>query len=101
MSDRDTSYRPAKLAVDANGFVWRVYPEFWSMAPSNPDNEPIPQPVTYYVPESPGMVPLVEVARDVLAAWDGWAGASDEWGTKDLGRMIERLREATAERAGR
>jgi uncharacterized small protein (DUF1192 family) len=38
------------LAVDARGYVWRVYEEHWSMAPSNPDNEPIPQPVTYYAP---------------------------------------------------
>lgn len=44
---------PPCLAVDANGFVWRVYPEGWSMAPNNPDNEPIPGPITYYVPEDP------------------------------------------------
>jgi hypothetical protein len=45
---------PLKLAVDANGFVWRVYSGHWSMAPSNPDNEPepepVPEPITYYEP---------------------------------------------------
>lgn len=38
------------LAVDANGYVWHVYGEHWSMARTNPDNSPVPQPVTYYVP---------------------------------------------------
>lgn len=41
---------PPMLAVDAAGYVWRVYPDHWSMAPSNPDNEPVPGPVTYYAP---------------------------------------------------
>lgn len=42
---------PDRLAVDANGFVWRVWDDepHWSMAPTNPDNEPIPQPVTWFV----------------------------------------------------
>jgi hypothetical protein len=40
--------RPPRLAVDAEGYVWRVYPEYWSMCPVNPDNEPVPEPVTYY-----------------------------------------------------
>jgi len=39
---------PDKLAIDANGFGWRVYPGHWSMIPTNPDNSPIPQPVTMY-----------------------------------------------------
>lgn len=43
---------PVKLAVDANGFCWRVFADgTWSMARINPDNSPVPQPVTYYVPE--------------------------------------------------
>lgn len=41
---------PGRLAVDANGFVWRVYGTHWSMAPSNPDNFPVPYPVTFYEP---------------------------------------------------
>lgn len=40
---------PPKLAIDARGFVWRVYDTHWSMAPSNPDNQPIPGPMAYYV----------------------------------------------------
>jgi hypothetical protein len=51
---------PHRVAVDAKGYVWRVYPEgvipgaygeCWSMAPTNPDNSPVPEPVIYYVPE--------------------------------------------------
>lgn len=42
--------KPPMLAVDANGYVWRVYPEYWSMCPVNPDNEPVPEPVTFYAP---------------------------------------------------
>jgi hypothetical protein len=44
--------KPPRLAVDANGYVWRVYDEYWSMCPVNPDNSPIPQPVTFYDPAS-------------------------------------------------
>lgn len=45
---------PHRIAVDGKGYVWRAYTneDFWSMAPTNPDNSPIPQPVTYYVPEA-------------------------------------------------
>ena len=43
---------PHTIAVDAKGYVWRAYrdEEFWSMAPVNPDNSPIPSPLTHYVP---------------------------------------------------
>jgi hypothetical protein len=45
--------------VDADGFYWREVPAddeigvpaMWSMCPTNPDNSPIPEPFTYYVPE--------------------------------------------------
>lgn len=41
----------ARLAVDAEGFVWWSYEDgSWSMVRVNPDNEPIPQPVTFYEP---------------------------------------------------
>ncbi len=46
MSEQDS-----RLAVDAKGYVWRVFEDAWSMAPSNPDNSPIPEPVRYYVPQ--------------------------------------------------
>lgn len=40
-----------RLAVDADGFVWWHHADgTWSMARTNPDNSPIPQPVTYFVP---------------------------------------------------
>lgn len=43
-----------RLAVDAEGYVWWHLEEgHWSMARTNPDNSPIPQPVTYYEPRSP------------------------------------------------
>jgi hypothetical protein len=48
---------PPRLAVDANGYVWRVYDEFWSMCPVNPDNSPVPEPVTFYEPVG---VPVAE-----------------------------------------
>ena len=38
------------LAVDAKGYCWRVFDDgTWSMCATNPDNEPVPQPVTFYV----------------------------------------------------
>lgn len=41
-----------RVAVDADGYWWRVFDDgTWSMCPTNPDNTPIPEPVTYYVPE--------------------------------------------------
>lgn len=40
---------PDRIAIDANGFGWRVWDDgTWSMVPTNPDNSPIPQPVTFY-----------------------------------------------------
>lgn len=50
---------PDRIAIDAHGFGWRVWDsdgdndEMWSMVPQNPDNTPIPQPVTWFVPASP------------------------------------------------
>lgn len=42
---------PDRIAVDAQGFGWRVwdYVDHWSMVPTNPDNEPIPEPLTWFV----------------------------------------------------
>lgn len=39
-----------RLAVDANGYVWWVYGDAFAMVSTNPDNSPIPFPVTYYEP---------------------------------------------------
>jgi hypothetical protein len=44
---------PTRLLVDAAGFVWRDFGEDWvSGCPFNPDNEPLPEPITVYVPAS-------------------------------------------------
>lgn len=52
---------PDVVAIDANGYWWRVWGEdpMWSMVPTNPDNSPIPEPVTYY-----RLVPLTEPRGD-------------------------------------
>lgn len=41
---------PDRIAVDAKGYGWRVWndEDGWSMVPTNPDNSPIPQPVTWF-----------------------------------------------------
>lgn len=49
---------PEIVAIDANGYWWRVFDEQWSMPPTNPDNEPIPKPVKLY-----RLVPIGEVTR--------------------------------------
>lgn len=42
---------PIRIGVDRNGYVWRDFgDEALSMAPSNPDNEPIPGPIQWYTP---------------------------------------------------
>ena len=43
---------PDRIAIDAHGYGWRVWDDedHWSMVPQNPDNSPIPQPVTWFVP---------------------------------------------------
>jgi hypothetical protein len=44
---------PDRIAIDAQGYGWRVWDgeDSWSMVPTNPDNSPIPEPVTWYLPE--------------------------------------------------
>lgn len=51
MTDTDPFAVPDRIAIDANGYGWRVWDneEYWSMVPTNPDNGPIPQPVTWFV----------------------------------------------------
>jgi hypothetical protein len=52
--------KPNRILVDAAGYVWRDFGEgYLSMAPSNPDNEPLPEPVTVYLP-----VKIAEAAAD-------------------------------------
>lgn len=54
---------PDRIAIDAEGFGWRVWDDadHWSMVPTNPDNEPIPHPVTWFVNASTR--PMAEIER--------------------------------------
>ena len=59
MSGRDANQLapdlPKRILVDGTGFVWRDFGEgYLSMCPGNPDNEPLPEPITAYVPENSG-----------------------------------------------
>lgn len=55
-----------RLAVDAEGYVWRVYGDHWSMARTNPDNSPVPQPVTYYAPVMTEVIAQVVTTTEVV-----------------------------------
>lgn len=63
---------PDRIAIDAKGYGWRVWNDetFWSMVPTNPDNSPIPEPVTWFIPaptEPKGAtVTVVAVSPDEL-----------------------------------
>lgn len=60
---------PVRLAVDANGYVWRIFADgTWSMAPNNPDNEPVPEPITFYDAAPPDN----HVAISRLGCCAGW-----------------------------
>jgi len=53
--DRTPFAVPDRIAIDANGYGWRVFghgtdDETWSMVPVNPDNTAPPQPMSWYVP---------------------------------------------------
>jgi hypothetical protein len=52
LSGNNEQLLPERLAVDADGYCWRVFKDgskgLWSMARINPDNSPIPEPVTFY-----------------------------------------------------
>lgn len=52
MADLGPNAVPDRIAIDAHGYGWRVWDDkdYWSMVPTNPDNSPIPQPVTWFVP---------------------------------------------------
>jgi hypothetical protein len=58
---------PDRIAIDAHGYGWRVWDdqETWSMVPQNPDNEPIPEPLTWFV-RGDSASPEVERLRDAL-----------------------------------
>lgn len=55
---------PDRIAIDAKGYGWRQWDdeEMWSMVPTNPDNSPIPQPITWFVPAKKAEVDAVATA---------------------------------------
>ncbi|MGH7486717.1 MAG: hypothetical protein ACREMY_14120, partial [bacterium] len=95
---------PEKLAIDGRGFVWRVFAEHWSMAPSNPDNEPIPEPITYYLPEDRDAEERLNRLDDILGelrdvpdeAWEHVSALHDLFGS-----IGEDVTETTDNRLGR
>lgn len=60
-----------RLAVDAAGYGWWWNDDgSWSMIRTNPDNSPIPRPVTFYVPAERAASELDAVAEDLLGVGD-------------------------------
>lgn len=83
---------PPLLAVDAKGFVWRCYDEHWSMAPSNPDNSPVPEPITYYAP-IPAAMPegLPDMWTPVPEDAEGLDAYQGDYAGRDLFRIYALL----------
>jgi hypothetical protein len=68
---------PDRIAIDAKGYGWRVWDgsDVWSMVPINPDNSPIPQPVTWYEREPNADEVLREMTnphRPHSGDWNVW-----------------------------
>ncbi len=62
-----------RLAVDAAGFVWWHNPDdTWSMARTNPDNTPIPHPITYYRATAPQPSDHARWQKQIAEALRGW-----------------------------
>ena len=88
-------YLPPKIAVDGKGFYWRcVSDEMWSMCPTNPDNSPTPEPITYYVPESE-LTEVRSLMRTFEKAWHEQERLTDER-DRQLAEQATQLREAQA-----
>lgn len=53
MAEQDAFAIPDRIAIDAKGYGWRVWDDedYWSMVPTTTDNDPIAQPVTWFVKE--------------------------------------------------
>lgn len=80
---------PPRLAVDADGYVWRVYGDHWSMARTNPDNSRVPHPVTYYAPiQGATEAQVVTTTEVVTFKYD------------DAGRVISRRTETVTTATG-
>lgn len=76
MNDEPKFAIPPRLMVDGDGYCWREFdptedtPEgILSMCPVNPNNEPIPEPRSYYVPVSdPHELPDLDLLRKLVEA---------------------------------
>jgi hypothetical protein len=85
--------------VDGNGYVWRVYPPgthgdegYFSMCPVNPDNRPVPEPITYYHPQPQHLSAAVQAFLDW---YDGaFDAAADGRAWPDQTEAVEVLRSA-------
>lgn len=89
---------PDRIAVDAKGYGWRVWngSDFWSMVPTNPDNSPIPRPVTWFVPENATALALLGEVVDWLGVPD-WSGPQLP---DDLARRIAACLDAASSLSG-
>jgi hypothetical protein len=62
---------PTQLLVDAAGFVWRDFGEgYLSGCPFNPDNEPLPEPITAYVRAEAAEAREQQLRVDRHEAWE-------------------------------
>ena len=68
MADLGPNAVPDRIAIDAHGYGWRVWDDkdYWSMVPTNPDNSPIPQPVTWFVVAD--LLPAEKMALTIASA---------------------------------
>jgi len=74
--------------VRTKGFGWRVWndEDYWSMVPTNPDNSPIPQPVTWFIP--------AELLGEVV----DWLGVPDWSGPQMPEALARRIAVALTDR---
>lgn len=81
---------PKRILVDADGYVWRDFGEgFLSMAPSNPDNEPLPEPVAVYMPSLPDARRIERIEGEEDPSYQCPAcGVSFEVGSWTSGRVF-------------
>ena len=82
---------PDRIGIDANGYGWRAWDDLtlddkpvYSMVPQNPDNSPIPEPVTWYIPvgtvePSAEWASLCRAAAALGAAFAEFENARDEY----------------------
>lgn len=74
---RNLNGEGCQFFLDAEGYVWRTWPDLppehpmygmWSMARVNPDNGPIPMPVTRLLPEPADSLPSAPESSSVSSS---------------------------------